>query len=75
MKILDKIAYDVAGISSLTVRAKDAAFHEYTLEAAVIKKLLEKVYKIGMKNGKVLVINGLAKSTCYDNSSEFESLT
>jgi hypothetical protein len=52
MKALDKIVYDVANISSLTARAKSDAYQEFTLEAAVIKKLMDKAYKMGIKKGK-----------------------
>jgi hypothetical protein len=72
MKTLDKIAYDVAEISSLTVRAKDGAFHEYKLEAAVIKKLMEKAYKMGIEKGKNLVVSHFSKMNNYDNNREEE---
>jgi hypothetical protein len=72
MKALDKIAYDVAEISSLTARAKSGAFHEYTLEAAVIKKLMEKAYKIGFGKGKNLVVGHIAKCYDFDNNREEE---
>jgi hypothetical protein len=61
MKKLDEIAYDVAEISSLTARAKSGAFHEFTLEAAVINKLMDKAYKMGIEKGKRLIISEFNK--------------
>ncbi len=72
MKVLDKIAYDVAGLYNLTERAKDGAFHEYTLEAAVIKKLMDKAYKIGFEKGKNLVVSHISKCYDFDNNREEE---
>jgi len=72
MKALDKIAYDVAEISSLATRAKDGAFHEYTLEAYVINQLMEKAYKAGIKKGKNLVLSHIAKCYDFDNNREEE---
>ena len=61
MKALDKIAYDVAGLYNLTARAKDDAIYEYTLEAFVLKELMEKAYKMGIEKGKRLIISEFNK--------------
>jgi len=67
MKILDKIAYDVVEIGSLTARAKSNYKHEYILESAVIHKMMKKAYQAGFKNGKVSVVSHFSKMNDYDN--------
>jgi len=67
MKILDKIAYDVVEIGSLTARANSNYKHEYILESAVIHKMMKKAYQAGFKNGKNLVLKEFNKWSGLNN--------
>jgi hypothetical protein len=67
MKQLDEIAYDVAGISNLTVRAKSSEYHEHLLESFIIYKMMNKAYQAGLKNGKNLVIKEFNKWNGLNN--------